>query len=86
MLRYWFATRLGGLETARNENIAEIICPDCGMLTAIDRTKHCEQECYFCQSDLINKSTEQKIEPISPPQSKSSNMPNSSSENMQKAN
>lgn len=52
-LRYWIATRIGDLETARQEHIAEIICPDCGMQTALDSTKREEQSCYFCESDLI---------------------------------
>lgn len=56
-LRYWIATRIGDLETARQDHIAEIICPDCGMQTALDSTKREEQSCYFCGGNLIQSDT-----------------------------
>lgn len=53
-IRYWFAVKFGSLETAYNENICEIICPDCEMKTAIDVTETEKQSCYFCGGDLIS--------------------------------
>lgn len=80
-IRYWVATRIGDLETARQDHIAEIICPDCGMQTALDSTKREEQSCYFCGGNLIRSadeashstvqtqpSTEPSTEPTSTPQ------------------
>jgi transcription initiation factor IIE alpha subunit len=57
-LQYWVATRIGDLETAQKDHIAEIICPDCGMKTALDSTLRKEQSCYFCNGNLIEDSEE----------------------------
>lgn len=58
-IRYWFAVRFGSLETASEEHISEIICPDCGMKTTLDSRVAEEQSCYFCDGDLRNDTRNQ---------------------------
>jgi len=53
-VRYWFAVKFGSLETAYDENVCEVICPECGMKTSINVNKNSEQPCYFCDGDLLS--------------------------------
>lgn len=49
-IRYWFATRFGGLPKYKKD-CCEITCPHCKMPTII--VDECTQQtCYFCNAKL----------------------------------
>lgn len=56
-IRYWVAVTFGDLETAHQQDVCELICPDCEMKTSINVSQSGTQSCYFCDGNLINEDT-----------------------------